>query len=518
MLSKIAHRANVVQCLRMNCDIVVVQNQCLRLYIVRCIRSILSVRLLALLLVTVCSIKNTMANWYEGDIKPEMDKLSKEEFKRLVQYINEETDYKVVTDTEYDLIKGKVGKSKGATLSDNDADKEDGPPSILIKGKVRSSTTAKSKGAILADTDEDEDDGPTDKSLLKSTLYQIEKDIRHSIHISKVPPFSGENKSGEVTFDVWKYEVKCIIREGNHSKPVVLQAIRNSLRGKARSLIVTLPDGITPQQMVEKLDGVYGNVSNHEAVMENFYKQRQEEGETLADFGMRLESLIQVPYERKKIFSAARNEMLCSKFFTGIRDPMLQNAVRYKYDTIKDFDTFRKEIRAVEQQTSNSNTAGTDTKKATVNQHSVSMQDILKKLDRLSSKVESVESELRSSRQDRRDRYDTQREDRHDALRSHRGGYNRGYNRGFGRGYDRGGYNRGGYSREGYSRQEYSRVGERNHEGNYGSQSSQRGSYGSTRGYRGSNESYRGRGQNRGRGNRDLRGRGYRHNRDDLNW
>ena len=181
-----------------------------------------------------------------------------------------------------------------------------------------------------------------------------------------MPPFSGENKSGEVTFDVWKYEAKCIIREGNHRTSVVLQAIRNSLRGNARSLLVTFPDNITPTQMVDKLDGVYGNVSDHEALMENFYKQRQEEGESLADFGMRLESIIQIPYERKKISSTARNEMLCSKFFTGIRDPMLQNAVRYKYDTSKDFDTLRKEIRAVEQQTSYSNTTctGTDKQKA----------------------------------------------------------------------------------------------------------------------------------------------------------
>ena len=191
---------------------------------------------------------------------------------------------------------------------------------------------------------------------------------------------------------------------------------------------------------------------------------------------------------------------------------MLQNAVRYKYDTIKDFDTLRKEIRAVEQQTSYSNTTctGTDKQKANVNQQNISMQDILKKLDRLSSKVESVESELRMSRQDRGGRYDTKREDRHEALRSHRGGNNRGYNRGFDRG-----YSRGGYSREGHSREGYSRDGERNYEANYDSQSSQRGGYGSTRGYRGSNDSYRGRGQNRGRGNRDFRGRGFR---EDLNW
>ena len=146
MISKIAHRANVVQYLRMKCDIVAVHNldQCIRLYMIRCCSSILSVVLLVhvLLLVTVCSITSTMASSEEGNIKPMMNKLSKEEFKRLVQYINEETDYKVVTDTEYDLIRGKMGSTstpnpKGTKVSDTDEDEEDGPPSILIKGKVK---------------------------------------------------------------------------------------------------------------------------------------------------------------------------------------------------------------------------------------------------------------------------------------------------------------------------------------------------------------------------------------------
>ena len=98
----------MVQCLRMNCDIVAIQNldQCIRLYMIRCCSSILSVVLLVhvLLFVTVCSITSAMASSEEGGIKPTMNKLSEEEFKRLIRYIDEETDYKVVIDTEYDLI------------------------------------------------------------------------------------------------------------------------------------------------------------------------------------------------------------------------------------------------------------------------------------------------------------------------------------------------------------------------------------------------------------------------------
>jgi hypothetical protein len=44
----------------------------------------------------------------------------------------------------------------------------------------------------------------------------------------KLPIFSGEEKS-ETSFDVWKLEVKCVLREGNYTGSSVLQAVRGSL-------------------------------------------------------------------------------------------------------------------------------------------------------------------------------------------------------------------------------------------------------------------------------------------------
>ena len=54
----------------------------------------------------------------------------------------------------------------------------------------------------------------------------------------RFPIFSGEDKS-ETSFEVWKSDVKCAIREGTCSDALILQAIRTSLKGKARSLLLT---------------------------------------------------------------------------------------------------------------------------------------------------------------------------------------------------------------------------------------------------------------------------------------
>ena len=60
---------------------------------------------------------------------------------------------------------------KGTKVSDTDEDEEDGPPSILIKGKVRSSTTAKSKGTTLSDTDEDDGPHHLQKKVYRSRYF-----------------------------------------------------------------------------------------------------------------------------------------------------------------------------------------------------------------------------------------------------------------------------------------------------------------------------------------------------------
>ena len=131
----------------------------------------------------------------------------------------------------------------------------------------------------------------------------------------RIPTFSGEEKS-EVTFEVWKYEVTCIINDGSYPDTVVLQCIRNSLKGKARALLLTLPDA-TPKQLVDKLDGVYGNVYSSEAIFQQFYMQSQEPGQSVSEYGMKLECLLQSASQKEFIGPEVRNTMLRTKLWSG---------------------------------------------------------------------------------------------------------------------------------------------------------------------------------------------------------
>lgn len=82
----------------------------------------------------------------------------------------------------------------------------------------------------------------------------------------RIQIFSGEEKN-DSSLEVWKFEVKCIFREKNYCTPILLQSIRNSLKGKARSLLLSMSDEATPEMIIHKLEGVFGNVYDSEAVI-----------------------------------------------------------------------------------------------------------------------------------------------------------------------------------------------------------------------------------------------------------
>ena len=71
-------------------------------------------------------------------------------------------------------------------------------------------------------------------------------------------------------------------------------------------------------------------------------------GQSVAEYGMKLESILQKVYDTGILIPQVRNDMLRAKLWSGLRDSALKNVTRYNYDIIKNFDELRKEVRAVE--------------------------------------------------------------------------------------------------------------------------------------------------------------------------
>ena len=117
--------------------------------------------------------------------------------------------------------------------------------------------------------------------------------------------------------------------------------------------------------VLNKLEGIYGNVSSKEVLMQQFYMESQREDETVADYSNRIENLLRRATQGTEIDDKLQNERLCSKLWNGLRDPLLKNSSRYKYDVQKDFNILRREKRSIEQDLMSSKTIGTSQKQAT---------------------------------------------------------------------------------------------------------------------------------------------------------
>lgn len=336
---------------------------------------------------------------HKEEQKSSIESISEEKIALMIDIINRHSDYKVVTSEEFDRMKHI--------------------PSAFVTSTpaVRSRQTPTHTPPPIHD--------------FHATMAHDNPGVSQAK--PRIPIFSGEEKS-EVNFDVWKYEVRCIIREGNYSDIILRQSIRGSLKGKARSLLLSLSDDATPSQIIDKLEGVYGNVFSSEALLQRFYSENQQPNQSVAEYGMQLEGLIQLAVEKGQINPAAKNEMLRSKFWSGLRDPSLKNASRYKYDTVMDFDQLRKEIRSIELDLSNYQRSKSTEKKiqqqASITQ-SDKLDEVSKSLKSLNKKIESIEDELKKLKESNRNEKQNQNgKGSGQGYRSYRGYNSRGTNRG----------------------------------------------------------------------------------------
>ncbi|XP_062606042.1 uncharacterized protein LOC134267845 [Saccostrea cucullata] len=215
----------------------------------------------------------------------------------------------------------------------------------------------------------------------------------------KLPTFSGseELQKGEVTYEVWSFEVRCLRNSQVLPDAVLLQTIRNSLKGTARSMLISLGESATTSQILEKLEGFYGMVSSSETLMQQFYNDCQKENESIVAYGSRLESTLCKAIKQGHIDDIAKDTMLCSKFWTGLRSKSLRNSTRYIYANITEFQVLLREIRKVEQEEINMETVNKDAKSAALHSRSTEAsrdttnQELLKAIKGIERRLENLE-------------------------------------------------------------------------------------------------------------------------------
>ena len=95
---------------------------------------------------------------------------------------------------------------------------------------------------------------------------------------------------------------------------------------------------------------MYGNVASGEAVLKEFYTVHQEENESVTDWGLRLEQILQRAIEKGHVTEERKDQMLRDKFWRSLYDQNLKNATKIHHQSVLvlSFEKLQRKVRAEE--------------------------------------------------------------------------------------------------------------------------------------------------------------------------
>ena len=102
------------------------------------------------------------------------------------------------------------------------------------------------------------------------------------------------------------------------------------------------------QDILDRLEGVFGNVASGESALEEFYTASQKQDESVAAWGLRLEEILQKAVQKGHVKVEDKNDMLRTKFWLSLRSDRLKNATRVHYESITKFEMLRRAVREEE--------------------------------------------------------------------------------------------------------------------------------------------------------------------------
>ena len=132
----------------------------------------------------------------------------------------------------------------------------------------------------------------------------------------RIATFSGDpGAKGDTSFDLWKYEVQCLLKDKLHSREAVAQAVRKPLRGEAGRIGMRMGTDATVEKLIDKLEGVFGVVEFGETILAQFYSSKQKDGEDVTSWSCRIEDLLDKARVQGQVKETDMEEMLRTLYY-----------------------------------------------------------------------------------------------------------------------------------------------------------------------------------------------------------
>ena len=162
-----------------------------------------------------------------------------------------------------------------------------------------------------------------------TTSFQVKADLN-------LGKFSGIEPvpDNELTFDQWRVDVRSY--QVNVPDHILLPAICKSIIGKAQSVVRMWGPSYTVEDVIKCLAREYEGVASSDIVFKEFYQLKQERGEKVQVFSIRLRDALANLSSRfpERVPREDHERMLRDRFFYEIRAEM-RNSIWHLYDDEK---------------------------------------------------------------------------------------------------------------------------------------------------------------------------------------
>ncbi|MCG7879679.1 MAG: hypothetical protein JAY75_19795 [Candidatus Thiodiazotropha taylori] len=244
--------------------------------------------------------------------------------------------------------------------------------------------------------------------------------------IPRVSIFFGEEGKGEVGFQTWKYEIQCLLHEGKYPEDQLLMAIRRSAKGEAANILRRLGTSATIVDILKKFESTFGDIDSPEIVLKKFYAVEQKSSESLVAYATRIEEL----FAQACAVGALRptqEEILKSVFYQGLKPPLKQFG-NLKYETVKDYDKFKVEMRKIENELNSSQAKESKEKETATkcNAINANQSSELKEMKELLKEMNDRIKTLEDQKQNVQNYGNVRPRGMYRGPRHYRGGFNRG--------------------------------------------------------------------------------------------
>jgi hypothetical protein len=188
---------------------------------------------------------------------------------------------------------------------------------------------------------------PKEKSPSTNNDTSVTHNVSVNARIPNICSFSGNRSAKNENFDLWRYEVQCLMVDKQYCHEAIAEAARRSLKGEAARVVKRLGVGASVNAMLNKLDGLFGNVHLAEDILAKFYNAQQRPDEDVAIWSCRIEDLLEQASMQKAISQADKEERLRNKLYSGLKDS-LKSRTHHLFLSISDYDEFRVQLRRME--------------------------------------------------------------------------------------------------------------------------------------------------------------------------